>query len=309
VGHEGVVAGVADHRAHHLAAAAAVAGLVEVEAVAAEDAVDPHITELGVVDDLLVGGHGHDVGVAVRGPADADVAGQVEHLGIELACHGGMVVLQRAVQGDLCPGHRPHLDLVEGVGEAVAGRRGRGHHHQLVAGPPTDRRRLQGQLAGAGSGALPGAGPAGLGRPLDVEPAVVVGPEADVGGQHLMAAAPEGALVDADEADRLLHGRVRRHHLEGALHHQVAAQLQAGRRVLGEGQGAAVGHPHLAGAGGGVDGDRPPLADGDGVAGPGHAATPGGGVGPGAGPGRLRVGLGRRREGEQQGERYRRSKP
>ena len=154
----------------------------------------------------------------------------------------------------------------------------------------------------------PGAGPAGLGRALDVEPAVVVRPEADVGLQHLVAAAPEGALVDADEADRLLDAGVRRHHLEGALDHQVAPQLEAGRLVLGEGQRAALGHLHPPGAGGRVHGDGPLAGDGDGVVGPGDA-TPGGGVGPGAGGGRLDVGLRRRREGEQQGERYRRSKP
>jgi uncharacterized protein YndB with AHSA1/START domain len=152
--------------------------------------------------------------------------------------------------------------------------------------------------------------PAGSGTRVDLELDVALQGTRD-GAIHLrvLGSLAEGALVDADEADGLLHGRVRGHHLQGALHDEVAAQLEAGRLVLGEGQGAALGHPQLAGAGGGVQGDGPPLADGDGVAGSGHAATPGGGVGPGAGPGRLRVGLGRRREGEQQGERYRRSKP
>ena len=68
----------------------------------------------------------------------------------------------------------------------------------------------------------------------DVESAVVVRPQADVGLQHLMAATPDGRLIDVDEADHLLDPGVRRHHPERAFDHQVAVQLQSGRLVLGK---------------------------------------------------------------------------
>ena len=238
--------------------------------------------------------------MAVGGAADAHIAGQVEDLGVEPA-GAGVIVGERPVQGHLGARHRPQPGLVERVGEVVAGRGQGGHHHQLVAGLPADGRHLQVEPAVARLGPG-GAGPAGLGRSADVEPAVVVGPEADVGVQHLVAAAPDRALVDADEADRLVHVGVGGDHLEGALDHQVAMQFQGGRAVLGEGERAAVGDVHAPGPGVAVHGDRPATGDGHLILRAGDAPAPGRGVGPGAGGGRGDLGPGRRGDREQQEE-------
>src|SRR4029453_15742201 len=166
---------IADDHALDLGAARAVAAHVHVEPVAAEHQLGellgllarPHVADGDVPERLGPAGADEDVGAVAGGPLDADVAGQVEHLGgldparagVGEDVHGEVGEPGRPVEGDLPTAGRRHLGRRVGLPVVLLiGGEGRGDHH-LVAGTPAGGGVGQGQRAGAGGDRAAGAGP------------------------------------------------------------------------------------------------------------------------------------------------------
>ena len=183
-------AGVADHHTLDHRSPRAVVAHVEMEAVAPLDrgrdrAVGvvegelprPHVADRHRLERLAPGGADEDVPAPLGEALDADVAGEVGHLGGQEAAAGGVgpgVERRVGEPGRPVEGQGAALDLpdrrrVEGGEVLLDGRAERRGQRDLVPGPPARRVGREGDPGGAGLDRAGDPGPGQLGRAGQVE--------------------------------------------------------------------------------------------------------------------------------------------
>ncbi len=258
-------------------------------------------TQLRVPDVGGAAGRQVDVGAALFGAFDPDVAAQVEHFGAEARAAADadprVGVLERCGQHHVAAVDALHRHQVVGGGEGLGvGRGGRGDG-EFVARLPAVGGGGEAQRGVAGLEVGGGPHPGGAGCAVEPEVALAGDPQAGVAVDDGRPAAPEAAFVDVGEAQgvgvRLVGGEG-----EGAADFDVAAALQGERPVLGEDQRAAGVDQQRADPGVGVQHHL--VGDPHGAARAGGLAAPALGVRPLAsvvvdrrrGRGRLRAGRG-----------------